>query len=67
MRAVKSSALEAVGHDGDALIVRFRGGREYRYPRAPAHLVDAIAEADSPGRYFHEHVTLAGHRAEGAT
>lgn len=65
MKTVDSSAIEAVGHNGRALIVRFRGGREYSYPTAPAHLVDAIASADSPGTHFHKTVTLAGHKAAG--
>lgn len=56
MRAVTSDAIEGVDHDGDALIIQFRGGRQYRYPTAGAEHADAIVSADSAGRYFHEHI-----------
>lgn len=51
-----SSAIEAVHHDGKALIVRFASGHEARYPSAGAEHVDGMDRAESAGRYFHEHI-----------
>lgn len=56
MKSIESSAIEAVHHDGDALIVQFRGGRQYRYPSAGAEHLDGLIGAESPGRYFAEHI-----------
>lgn len=56
MPALNSTAIEHVDHDGEALLVTFRGGREYRYPSAGAEHVDGMAGAESAGRYFHEQI-----------
>lgn len=56
MTKLNSSAIEAVHHDGDALVVRFTGGREYRYPSAGAEHVDGFVGAASAGRYFNEQI-----------
>lgn len=56
MQPCKSSSIEAVGHDGAALHVTLRGGRTYSYQGAGAHHVEAMRGADSPGRYFQEHI-----------
>lgn len=56
MPALDSSAIEHVDHDGDALLITFRGGREYRYPTAGKEHVAGFVGAESAGRYFHEHI-----------
>jgi hypothetical protein len=63
MRSLKSSAIDAIDHDGEALIVRFTSGHEARYPSAGAEHVDAMHAADSPGQYFHEHIR-GNHQSE---
>ena len=57
MRPVTSSNIDAIGHDGTALFVRFKTkdgtpGAIYRYPEATRAHHDAMLSADSPGRYF---------------
>ncbi len=57
MRDVKgSSNIEAVGHEGGKLIVRFKGGGTYEYADVPAHVHDKMMAAESTGKFFHEHV-----------
>lgn len=56
MPDVKSSAIEHIDHDGHGLVVIFRGGRRYRYPTAGEEHVEQLAGAESPGRYFSEHI-----------
>lgn len=56
MKSVQSSSIDAVDHDGSALIIKFKSGQTYRYPNAPAHHVDAIATAKSAGRYFQDNI-----------
>lgn len=63
MREVSSSSIAAVGHDGTALLVRFRSGETYRYPGAPASHVREMADAVSAGRYFQDHIR-PHHRGE---
>jgi len=58
---LNSSNVHSVGHDGSALLVRFKGagglaGKVYRYPGAGADLVDQIVNAESPGSFLHANV-----------
>lgn len=58
MTPVKSSNIASVGHDGSALYVTFRPGKDgtsatYRYPTAKVEHHKAMVEASSPGGYFH--------------
>ena len=57
MTEVTSNYLHSVGHDGDALFIRFRDkggpGKLFRYPTAGADLHAALLAAPSPGRHFH--------------
>lgn len=52
MTPVVSTNLVEVGHDGDALWVRFKGGRLYRYPACGKEHHDALVNARSPGSVF---------------
>lgn len=53
MFPVVSSNIESVGHDGDALYVKFKDGGLYRYDGALRDHFDALRSAVSAGRYFH--------------
>lgn len=52
MHSVESTNVEAVGHDGDALFVRFKGGGTYRYDGAGKEHLDELLKASSPGGYI---------------
>lgn len=54
-----SSNIAAVAHDGSDLLVRFKGGGEYRYHGGEAHHVEAILKAPSAGKYFAAHIKPA--------
>lgn len=61
MELVTSTNLHSVGHDGDALYVRFKGaggtpGKLYRYPTAGAEHHAGLIAAASPGSYFADRV-----------
>ena len=49
---VTSSNIAAVGHDGDALWIRFHGGRLYRYPGVGREHHEGLTNTASPGSYF---------------
>lgn len=53
---VQSSMLQAVGHDGTNLFVRFNNGKLYRYDEVPPHQYQAMREADSIGRYLNVYI-----------
>lgn len=57
MTSVTSSNLHSIGHDGQALYVRFKGkdgapGALYRYPTATDAHHKSLLSAASPGRHF---------------
>lgn len=58
MKPVKSSAIEAIGHDPDAgvLRVRFTNGNTFRYEGVSAAQHTALLNADSVGGHFSEHI-----------
>lgn len=56
LHPVRSSNVSAVGHDGEALYVKFHGrdgapGSTYRYPTADQAVMDEMLAATSVGRY----------------
>jgi KTSC domain len=55
-----SSNIEAFGHEGNTLSVRFRGGAVYDFHDFPAHLHDKWLEAykngESVGQFFHRNI-----------
>lgn len=55
LQFVNSSALSAVGVDGNDLIIRFHNGSMYRYSGA-SYLFDEQVGADSRGRFFNRQV-----------
>lgn len=64
LQPVESSNIEAIGHEGDQLFVRFKGGGLYAYSGVPARIGVEMAGAKSPGSYFHANVRsrFAGER-----
>jgi len=72
MTPVQSSNVHSVGHDGEALFIRFKGaggipGAAYRYATAGKEHLDAMLKADSPGRYLIDRIRPhhAGKKVEG--
>lgn len=60
MTPVQSSHLEAIGHDGSALFVKFRNDPAiYRHAGVPEAHKDAIIKAKSPGGYYHRAIRAA--------
>jgi hypothetical protein len=62
---VKSSNIDAVGHDAKGLLVRFKGGAVYRYPELGADMALKLQAAESAGKMFaseirgrHRHVKV---------
>jgi hypothetical protein len=50
---VKSSTIEAIGHDGvDKMAVKFRNGTIYEYSGISKNLYDTIINAESVGKRF---------------
>lgn len=55
LQFVNSSAISAVGIDGDNLIIRFHNGSMYSY-RGAGYLFDKQVGANSRGRYFNRNI-----------
>jgi len=51
MAPVKSSNVEAIGHAGDELFVRFKSGGTYIYSGVSAAMHKLVMEADSIGKF----------------
>ncbi len=57
MKEIKhSSNIEAVGHEGGTLTIKFRNGGIYDYPDFPAELHDKFVNAESCGKFFQGHI-----------
>lgn len=54
---VKSSNVDAIGHDGQKLFVRFKGkGTVYSYTGVTQAMHDEMKAHESPGGYFHSKI-----------
>lgn len=51
-QSVKSSQIEAIGHEGKTLGVKFKGGSEYHYFNVSAAQHGALMKAESIGSHF---------------
>lgn len=49
---VTSSNIEAIGHDGTDLYVKFHNGRVWRYRNVPADVHAEMLRQKSPGSFF---------------
>lgn len=56
MVPVKSSNVEAIGHRGSTLHVRFKGGGLYTYTDVPAEVFREGVAAESVGGWFRSKV-----------
>ena len=56
MHAVRSTNVEAVGHDGADLHVKFKGGAHYVYHDVPDATFRALMASDSIGLFVHTHI-----------
>ena len=52
LSAVKSSQIEAIGHEGTTLAVKFKNGNVYHYANVSADQFNAFKSADSIGSHF---------------
>ncbi|MFZ5783984.1 MAG: KTSC domain-containing protein [Pseudomonadota bacterium] len=64
---VTSSNIEAIGHDGQTLAVKFRNGGLFHYPGVPASEYEAMLRAESIGKHFHANIRgkFPGTKADG--
>lgn len=56
LHPVQSSNIQALGHDGRRLFVRFQGGGLYSYEGVPRQMLDMALEHESVGKWFHANV-----------
>ena len=56
MTPVKSSQIEAIGHEGDTLAVKFKSGGTYHYHGVTAEKFDEFKAAPSIGSHFGKHI-----------
>jgi len=53
---VSSSAIRAVGYDGDTLTVEFHNGDVYDHPGVPYEVYAALMAASSKGAYYTRYI-----------
>lgn len=51
-----SSNIHAIDWKDGTLTVHFKGGGNYTYEKVPADLHKQFVEAESPGKFFGEHI-----------
>lgn len=56
MHKVESSNISEIGHEGTTLTVKFSNGGTYEYDGVPAEMLGKILTAESPGKFFHQHI-----------
>lgn len=56
MTPLKSSNIEATGHDKAGLHIRFKGGGHYTYPDAGEDVHKRLVAAESPGSFFRSEI-----------
>lgn len=53
---VDSSNIKALGYAPDTLLILFNSGITYSYDGVPADVFEAMAKAESVGKFFHQAV-----------
>lgn len=55
---LRSTSIDRVGYDSDTqeLEVRFVNGQSYTLTGVPPDIANGLITADSPGRYFNQHL-----------
>jgi len=57
MILIDSSAIRAVGYDGDTLTVEFHTSDEpYDHPHVPYEVFEGLMQASSKGAYYNQHI-----------
>jgi KTSC domain-containing protein len=56
MIPVNSSAIRAVGYDGNNLTVEFHNGRIYEHPSVPYSVYAGLMQAPSKGAYYNQNI-----------
>lgn len=56
MKSVTSSNIEAVGHDGSDLYVKFKDGMTYVHKAVPEDVHKEMMDADSVGKFYHARI-----------
>lgn len=56
MNLVKSQSIHEIGHDGDNLYVRFKGGSLYRYAGVTEKAYKELRYAESVGKHLQIHI-----------
>ena len=56
MHPVKSSNIEAIGHAGDALHVKYKSGQTYVYAGVPESHFHNARSSDSVGKYINANI-----------
>ncbi len=62
LERVKSSNIEAVGHEDETLVVRFKGGATYEYEGVAAVVASALLQSKSVGQEFDTLVKKRGYK-----
>ncbi len=56
MIPVSSSAIRAVGYEGNTLFVKFSNGRTYPHRGCPYRHFEGLLNASSPGAYYNRNI-----------
>jgi hypothetical protein len=56
MIRVNSTAIRAIGYDGNTLSVEFDNGRVYDHPGVPESVFHELMDALSKGIYYNRHI-----------
>ncbi len=61
---LKSSNIESYHYDEDTqtLTVRFKSGGQYAYGGVARDHADGLSQAESAGKYFHQHIKGGGYK-----
>lgn len=63
MKSIPSSNIDAVGHEGTTLYVRFKSGPTWKYDDVNAATYEEMMASGSIGSYFAKHIK-PHHKAE---
>jgi hypothetical protein len=54
--SVNSSAIRAIGYDGNTLTVEFHNGRTYDHPGVPYSVYEELMQAPSKGIFYNRYI-----------
>jgi hypothetical protein len=56
MTKVESSNIDAIGADGDTLIIDFKNNTRYFFSNVPLDLIQGFMNSPSKGKFFSSHI-----------